>query len=269
MDSLVALCWVKNSKPWKQFVRNRVLKILELTDRSQWRFCPGVLKPADLPSRGLCGKYLSRDVFWFEGLEFLKQGCELWPFIETTDNEANEIALQEEAKNSRMITHALSSSSDVLNIQSLVNVERFGSKRKLLGTLAWVLRLAENCKASLNNEQLELSEELRNEEFERAEYKLSSYIQKEEFSEEYDFLCCKMVTKPPLKVKQFNLFLDNNNVIRARSRITNASVSDSTKTPILLHPRNWYSKLVIKGYHDIVLHSGVCDTLNAIRCEGV
>ena len=90
VDSLVALCWVKNSKPWKQFVRNQVLKILELTDRSQWRFCPGVLNPADLPSHGLCGKDLSRNVFWFEGPEFLKQGCELWPFIETTDNEANE-----------------------------------------------------------------------------------------------------------------------------------------------------------------------------------
>ena len=265
VDSLVALCWVKNSKPWKQFVRNRVLKILELTDRSQWRFCPGVLNPADLPSRGVCGKDLSRNVFWIEGPEFLKQRCELWPFIETTDNEANEIALQEEAKNSHVITHALSSSSDVLNIQSLVNIERFGSKRKLLSTLAWVFRFVESCKASLNNKKLQLSEELRNEEIERAEYKLLSYIQREEFSEEFEFLRGKMVTKPPLKVKQFNLFLDNNNVIRERTRIINASVSDYTKMPILLHPRNWYSKLVIKEYHDIVLHSGGRDTLNAIR----
>ena len=265
VDSLVALCWVKNSKPWKQFVRNRVLKILELTDRSQWRFCPSVLNPADLPSRGVCGKDLSRNVFWIEGPEFLKQRCELWPFIETTDNEANEIALQEEAKNSHVITHALSSSSDVLNIQSLVNIERFGSKRKLLSTLAWVFRFVESCKASLNNKKLQLSEELRNEEIERAEYKLLSYIQREEFSEEFEFLRGKMVTKPPLKVKQFNLFLDNNNVIRERTRIINASVSDYTKMPILLHPRNWYSKLVIKEYHDIVLHSGVRDTLNAIR----
>ena len=119
-------------------------------------------------------------------------------------------------------------------------------------------------KASLNNEKLELSEELRNKEIECAEYKVLSYIQREDFSEEYDFLRDKMVTKPPFRVKHFKLFLDNNNVIRARSRINNASVSDSMKTPIILHPRNWYSKLVIKEYHDIVMHIGVNDTLNAI-----
>ncbi|XP_065051274.1 uncharacterized protein LOC135680947 [Rhopilema esculentum] len=265
VDSLVALCWIKNSKPWKQFVRNRVHKILELTDRSEWKFCPGVLNPADLPSRGLCGKDLSRNVFWFEGPEFLKQRIELWPSIDITDKEAHEIALKEEANNSHMITHTLSTSTDVLSIQNLVNIERFGSKRKLLGTLAWVFRFVGNCKASLTNQTPDLNEELRNEEIERAEYKLLSYIQREEFSEEYEYLRGKMVTKPPLKVKQFNLFLDNNGVIRARSRITNASVPDSTKTPILLRPYNWYSKLVIKEYHAIVLHSGVRDTLNEIR----
>eukprot|EP00795_Rhopilema_esculentum_P016500 gene16500-7918_t len=99
--------------------------------------------------------------------------------------EAHEIALKEEANNSHMITHTLSSSTDVLSIQNLVNIERFGSKRKLLGTLAWVFRFVGNCKASLTNQTPDLNEELRNEEIERAEYKLLSYIQREEFSEDF------------------------------------------------------------------------------------
>ncbi|XP_065056348.1 uncharacterized protein LOC135684356 [Rhopilema esculentum] len=267
VDSLVALCWIKNSKPWKQFVRNRVHKILELTDRSEWKFCPGVLNPADLPSRGLCGKDLSRNVFWFEGPEFLKQRIELWPSIDITDKEAHEIALKEEANNSHMITHTLSSSTDVLSIQNLVNIERFGSKRKLLGTLAWVFRFVGNCKASLTNQTPDLNEELRNEEIERAEYKLLSYIQREEFSEEYEYLRGKMVTKPPLKVKQFNLFLDNNGVIRARSRITNASVPDSTKTPILLRPYNWYSKFCARRGLPRKLYSDNAKTFKAASKE--
>ena len=44
-DSLTVLCWVKNTKPWKQYVKNCVEEIRNLTDTEHWRFCPGNENP--------------------------------------------------------------------------------------------------------------------------------------------------------------------------------------------------------------------------------
>ena len=52
LDSKTAICWIKGSKEWKQFVQNRVNEILSLTEESMWNHCPGIENPADIGSRG-------------------------------------------------------------------------------------------------------------------------------------------------------------------------------------------------------------------------
>ena len=47
MDSVATLCWIKNNKPLKQFVRHRVQDILKLSNQEEWHFSPGSLNPAD------------------------------------------------------------------------------------------------------------------------------------------------------------------------------------------------------------------------------
>ena len=37
VDSRVALCWIKNEKPWKQYIRNRVQEIRNLSVKEAWR----------------------------------------------------------------------------------------------------------------------------------------------------------------------------------------------------------------------------------------
>ena len=61
------LFWIKNEKPWRQYVASRVSEIRQLTCKEQWRHCPGVLNPADLPSRGLTGDKLLKSVLWWGG----------------------------------------------------------------------------------------------------------------------------------------------------------------------------------------------------------
>ena len=60
-DSFTTLCWIKNNKAWKQHVQHRVNEIRELTNKHQWRHCPGELNPADLPSRGCSVQELKKN----------------------------------------------------------------------------------------------------------------------------------------------------------------------------------------------------------------
>ena len=66
------LFWIKNEKPWKQYIASRVSEIRQLTPREQWKHCPGPLNPADLPSHGLTGDKLLKSVLWWEGPPFLR-----------------------------------------------------------------------------------------------------------------------------------------------------------------------------------------------------
>ena len=53
VDSTTTLFWIKNDKPWKQYVLRRVHEIRTTLSKEHWKYCPGSLNPADLPSRGL------------------------------------------------------------------------------------------------------------------------------------------------------------------------------------------------------------------------
>ena len=62
-DNRSALFWIKSTKlhEYKQYVRNRVDEILDLTDRNMWRYCPPSCNPADVGSRGQFPSELKRN----------------------------------------------------------------------------------------------------------------------------------------------------------------------------------------------------------------
>ena len=78
-DSMTVIYWIQNSKPWKQYVSHRVNEVHQLTNRNHWRHCPGVLNPADLPSRRITGKELTSSSMWWNGPAFLQLDEEKWP----------------------------------------------------------------------------------------------------------------------------------------------------------------------------------------------
>ena len=53
-DSQVSLCWITGmEKEWRPFVQNRINEIHEAVPILNWNHCPGILNPADIPSRGI------------------------------------------------------------------------------------------------------------------------------------------------------------------------------------------------------------------------
>ena len=79
VDSTTILYWIKNQRPWKQYVLRTISEIRSLTSPEQWRHCPGAVNPADLPSRGLEAQKLRDCTVWWEGPPFMKSCQEAWP----------------------------------------------------------------------------------------------------------------------------------------------------------------------------------------------
>ncbi|XP_011858796.1 PREDICTED: uncharacterized protein LOC105556325, partial [Vollenhovia emeryi] len=78
-DSLVTLSWIRShASRWKDFVRNRVAQIQELTSAAHWRYIPGTSNPADCASRGLTTAQLQNHALWWTGPPWILKP-DSWP----------------------------------------------------------------------------------------------------------------------------------------------------------------------------------------------
>lgn len=259
VDSMTVLCWIRNVKPWKQYVMNRVQEIREHTTPESWKFCPGDQNPADNPSRGMTAGELVAEKRWWKGPEFLYKPEGEWPEDNDTYSD-NGNALEETVRNPAITTHALITTSQVqlIGVHQIIDATRYSSWKKLLRVTAYVLRFVKkaNVKRSL---------ELEAEEIRSAEGLWIKSIQCQSFAEEVCHMITSGKTPAPLLVRQFNLYLDEKGLIRCRGRIQNSSLNQEVKTPMLLPSRHHVVELIIRDTHDRMLHSGVNTTLTTIR----
>ncbi|KAL9979037.1 hypothetical protein ACROYT_G016629 [Oculina patagonica] len=92
-----------------------------------------------------------------------------------------------------------------------------------------------------------------------------SRVQTASFAKELEFLQSKRGTFPPVYVTQFNLFLNDQQIIRCKGRVSNAPLSEESKNPILLPSKHPLTNLIIQDVHSKIKHSGIKDTLTTIR----
>ena len=83
----------------------------------------------------------------------------------------------------------------------------------------------------------------------RAEVLWVKTIQGQSFDGEYQQL---KEGKKEVTLKQLCLFMDDG-VIRCRGRINRASVPITSKNPILLPPKHWFTILLIREHHKLVI----------------
>ena len=91
------------------------------------------------------------------------------------------------------------------------------------------------------------------------------HLQAESFTVELDYLRNQSRQSIPIYVKQFGLFLDDNDVLRCRGRINNSTLTMTEKNPILLPSKHVFVKLLITRAHQQVKHGGVNVTLTTLR----
>ena len=128
-----------------------------------------------------------------------------------------------------------------------------------------VYGFTDNLKFAVNKESLNKDSIISVTAFNNAETKLSKSIQGVAFNKESEYLQSSRIGTPPIYVPQFNLILDEQNVLRCRSHISNSSVIESWKQPILLSPGYHYIMLITQEHHEKVFHTGIQETLNAIH----
>ena len=92
-------------------------------------------------------------------------------------------------------------------------------------------------------------------------------IQGNEFKDEVQFLSSKSSNgiKVPIKVNQFNLFIDEHGILRCKSRLSNVDIPEGGKYPILLPAHESFSCLVVVEAHGRVFLNGIRETLNCLR----
>ena len=113
--------------------------------------------------------------------------------------------------------------------------------------------------AAIKKEDINREEMVTVSEINQAELVLVKSIQEESFPKEIHYVSSeqpiKRNVKVPLYVSQFNLYLDENNILRCRSRLGKLSTLDCSKRPILLPSKNiqYSSILYITSPYNIIL----------------
>ena len=117
--------------------------IRKLTDIEKWRFCPGNMNPADIPSRGCSGKDLVESELRWSVPTLLREPSNLWP--ETPSISAPNTTSEELVKHTPALTQLLATAALnrtlYENLEEIMDVERYGSKLKLLRVTADALKL--------------------------------------------------------------------------------------------------------------------------------
>lgn len=232
-DSSTALSWIQRHEPWGTYVGNRVAEIRQSSDAKDWRYVPGTLNPADLPSRG-CTAYQLMQSTWWEGPSWLKLDRMLWPQYAPEVSEADVLA--ERKKTPTVTATALDDKSDVFY--------RFfyfsSSYTRALRAIARTKRTAYNA----HKPEIPKVGPLTNEEISTAETFALRWMQRDAglYSDEFK--------------KLYELSIDEKGIIRVKTRLLMREDDAYFNEPILLPSKHIVTQRIIEEIHRENMHAG-------------
>jgi len=251
-DSTVTLCWIRGKeKTWKAWVENRVVKIRKVVPRESWFHVAGTENPADAPTRPIEDFSALFQDKWLSGPSFLSESD--IDYNKGRDNETElPIDAQEELRrtDAKVMTVTLDMKGSLSNV---IEFSRYGSLRKLVNVVAYVLRFKNNLLSKKNKCQ-KTDNELTTDE---ATHALSLIIRDEQY---------RMATQSNFEKTQpnLNVFQDAEGLYRIKSRFKESSLP-TKKYPLLMPEATHLTKLLIRDAHENVLHFGVESTLAKLR----
>lgn len=251
-DSEIALYWLHSVKPLKQFVSRRVTEILASSTTDDWMHVSSEDNVADLATRRGCTAQLFLSSPWISGPDWL-HSLQFTPWSPKTSQTPQVVSLAVEAEEDQLQPIPTS-------LVSLINWANVKSFKHLIGTLRCVLRARSLFKGEEVNDQTqaEVNREI--------EVEVIRATQAQFFADELQYLRTKGQGKRPHLVRALGLVLDEQDgLIRAAGRMQLAPVDREAKYPILVPRQSQLARLIIVHFHCNHLHSGVNQTVSALR----
>ncbi|GFT47814.1 integrase catalytic domain-containing protein [Trichonephila clavipes] len=237
-DSTTALWWIKEYGNWSVFVANRVKEIRQLTQIHSWKYVPENMNIADLLSRG-CSPRQMLNSKWWEGPSWLKQNSEYWPDGEISCDPQEVNVERKKTKNANV---------DLANDAPPLLICNVSDYDKMIRVFAWILRFVNNCRKDYNKCK---------------EHELS--VAEIENSEKQLIRLTQTYYLPDVESLKFVTFIDNNNILRVKSKITERNDESSFLYPILLPDKCEFTKLLIRSIHKKNCHAGIQIMQSLIR----
>lgn len=243
-DSSTVLAWIRRNESWNTFVHNRVQEIRDGTSTNEWRHVPGVLNPADLPSRGCSPKQLFESKWW-EGPEWLRQHVSTWPH-ENVEYDEEECLLE---KRKKIVTSLVNSGTKLMNSEDW-HLTYFSSFLKTIRMIAWLFRFLEN----IRHPKEKLCGELSLEEIDKAEVFAFKIVQAESFG-----------NSGSEKLKPLDPYTDERGLIRLKSRVSARQDSELFRYPIVLPSKHSLVTKIIFDTHVRSCHIRTQGLLSLLR----
>ncbi|XP_062538332.1 uncharacterized protein LOC134206617 [Armigeres subalbatus] len=256
-DSTCVLRWIAAPPTtWTTFVANRVAKIQTLTEGWNWKHVRGVDNPADLISRGMLPDEIVHNDLWWKGPNWLQNVPEMWPSETTEDSREGE-----EERRRTAVVCTLSSVGEFNDSY----LSKFGSFTDLIRRAAYWLRLMKLLRSS--KDKRHRSGFLSTSELKAAEHTIIRNIQREVFDEEIKALKKNESVSRKSPLRWFHPYVDEEGIMRVGGRLKNSRESESTKHPAVLPARHQFTRMLLKHYHERLMHAGPQLLLGVVRLQ--
>ncbi|KAI5750910.1 hypothetical protein M8J77_002368 [Diaphorina citri] len=240
-DSETVLAWLKTQPHClKPFVANRVIKILELTDPSQWRHVSSGDNCADPASRGQMPSELLNNELWFCGPPFLHRDPQEW---------TQPITLPESLPEMKEPAVLIGNQPQQNNLGKLL--EKYSSLLKLERVVAWIYRFIDNTRKKARDRIYSCHSitELR-----KAREKCVEISQHVYF--ENDFTALKNNKPCSESVRKLSPIIDSKGVLRVGGRLKHSPLPEAAKHPLLISSQCNLAVLLVRHYHLMSMHGG-------------
>ena len=225
-DSMTVLQWLHSAHKRQQvFVANRVGEILDQSTVDEWRHVKGTMNPADIGTRGVTVSQLLESE-WLNGPAWLRQNPGSWPKQAKLVDE-NDFVL---------VTNPT---------ESVIDWSRFSKYKRMINAVAYCLRLRSKQRGvvtALERQKVELL--------------ILQMAQRESFAELFSKLQDNSDERVKHDLAKLSPFVDSDNTIRLKGRLSKATISDDLKHPILLSAKHPAVVLIMIQMHEDNHHEG-------------
>ena len=256
-DSKVVLGYVgSDAKRFHMFVANRIQAIRNVSSPNQWHYVSTEHNPADFASRGLYGDQLLSSN-WFRGPAFLWNKTLTY---DENDNSKNVVLDDPEIRKVNVLTTVSDEASVLIN-----RIDRFSQWHSAVSAVCILQQCIINFKHKKSACLSDVSSR------QRAEMTIIRMLQQQSFPIERKILTDDRQVKSISRqspIYKLDPFLDDNGILRVGGRLGRAGFQYNVKHPIILPKKTHVTKLIVRYFHEKVVHQGRGFTLNAIRSNG-